>query len=127
MVKDKRQKRKGLSSFTNITTGIKLEDLYGDIAMTNLYFKTENSDCFPVFFSVVTKMEHSAKSIVTIRSINMEVIKTSVFLKLLGSSSEIHYCKQCRCTKILVRFSSRLCNLPFHLLFFIFFSFSTIL
>ncbi|KAM7227334.1 hypothetical protein CapIbe_021747 [Capra ibex] len=45
-------------------------------------------------YFLVTKMEHSAKSIITIRSINMEVIKTSVFLKLLGSSSEIHYCKQ---------------------------------
>lgn len=46
LVKDKRQKRKWLSSLTNITTDIKLEDLYGDIAMTNLYCKTENSDFF---------------------------------------------------------------------------------
>lgn len=127
LVKDKRQKRKWLSSLTNITTDIKLEDLYGDIAMTNLYCKTENSDFFFfVFLSVVTKIEHSAKNIVPIRSISMEVIKASVFLKLLGSSSEIHYFKQFRCTKILVWFSSRLCNLPFHLLLFIL-SFSTIL
>ena len=46
LVKDKRQKRKWLSSLTNVTTDIKLEDLYGDIAMTNLYCKTENSDFF---------------------------------------------------------------------------------
>lgn len=46
LVKDKRQKRKWLSSLTNITTDIKLEDFYGDIAMMNLYCKTENSDFF---------------------------------------------------------------------------------